>query len=74
MKKDVFNNDTLNRKNLEIRGLFNSEYVGRERNIDINKLLNRIKIDQQNIKKQKIIFFSLGVLLVGFMGIFVSIT
>ena len=74
MKKDVFNNDTLNRKNLEIRGLFHSEYVGRERNIDINKLLNRIKIDQQNIKKQKIIFFSLGVLLVGFMGIFVSIT
>ena len=74
MKKDVFNNDTLNRKNLEIRGLFNSEYVGRERNIDINKLLNRIKIDQQNIKKQKIIFFGLGVLLVGFMGIFVSIT
>ena len=74
MKKDVFNNDTLNRKNLEIRRLFNSEYVGRERNIDINKLLNRIKIDQQNIKKQKIIFFGLGVLLVGFMGIFVSIT
>ena len=74
MKKDVLNNDTLNRKNLETRGLFHSEYAGQKRNIDINMLLNRIKIDQQNIKKQKIIFFGLGVLLVGFMGIFVSIT
>jgi hypothetical protein len=74
MKKIFLDNNKFIKKNLKIRELFHSEYVYQKRNIDINKLLNRVKADQQSIMKQKIIFFALGILLVGCMGIFVSIT
>ena len=41
--------------------------------VNINVLLNRVKIDKQNEKKYKIIFFSFGILLLIFMGLFVTI-
>ena len=35
------------------------EYIDQKRIVDINKLLNRVKIDQKNETKRKIIFYSL---------------
>jgi hypothetical protein len=35
------------------------KYIDQKRIVDINKLLNRVKIDQKNETKRKIIFYSL---------------
>ena len=42
-------------------------------NVDINRLLNRVKVDQQSEKLKNFIFISLGILLLGLMGTFVLI-
>ena len=44
------------------------QYIDQKRIVDINKLLNRVKIDQKNETKRKIIFYSstiLGFFLLG---------
>ena len=44
------------------------QYIDQKRIVDINKLLNRVKIDQKNETKRKIIFYSstiLGLFLLG---------
>ena len=44
-----------------------------KKNTDINKLLNRLKVNQKNEKKNKIIFLSSGILFIGLTGLFLSI-
>ena len=41
------------------------QYIDQKRIVDINKLLNRVKIDQKNETKRKIIFYSLTTLAIG---------
>ena len=44
------------------------QYIDQKKIVDINKLLNRVKIDQKNETKRKIIFYSsttLGLSLLG---------
>ena len=42
-------------------------------NVDINKLLNRVKIEEKNRKKEKLIFFGIVSAAIGMMGIFIAI-
>ena len=42
-------------------------------NVDINRLLNSVKINEKNKKKERLVFFGLATLLVGVMGIFITI-
>jgi hypothetical protein len=72
-KKDIFYNNKLVAKKLGVEELSTLGNVDKKINVDINKLLNRVKIHQQIEKKQKFIFFSLGVLLLCSMGTFISI-
>ena len=79
MRKNIFHNNKSVEINLEVKEPFYLQSVEiKEKakiieNVDVNKLLNRVKVDQQSEKKQKFIFFSLGFLLLGFVGIFVTI-
>ena len=73
MKKNIFYNTRLDRKDLDIKELSYLRNTDQKQNVDINRLLNRVKIEQVHEKKEKIIFFSLGILLLGLMGIFISI-
>ena len=41
------------------------KHIDQKRVVDINKLLNRVKTDQKNETKQKIIFYSLTTLVLG---------
>ena len=41
------------------------QYIDQKKIVDINKLLNRVKIDQKNETKRKIIFYSLTTLVLG---------
>ena len=40
--------------------------------VDINKLLNRVKVEEKNETKRKIIFFSLVILSLSLMGTFIA--
>ena len=73
MHKNIFYNYKLLKKNIEIKKPTNTALTNKKKNVDINMLLNRVKINQHNEKKSKIIFFSFGVSLISFMGIFLMI-
>ncbi|MDC0451947.1 hypothetical protein OAL65_01700 [Candidatus Pelagibacter sp.] len=48
------------------------QYVDQKRIVDINKLLNRVKIHQKNETKRKIIFYSSTVLGLSLLGTFIT--
>ena len=48
------------------------QYIDQKRIVDINKLLNRVKIDQKNERKQKIIFYSLSILGLSLLGALIT--
>jgi len=49
------------------------QYIDQKRIVDINKLLNRVKIDQKNEKKQKIIFYSFIILGLSLLGTLITL-
>ena len=49
-----------------------SQYIDQNRIVDINKLLNRVKIDQKNETKQKIIFYSFVILGLSLLGTLIA--
>ena len=49
------------------------QYIDQKRIVDINKLLNRVKIDRKNERKRKIIFYSLTVLGLSLLGTLITI-
>ena len=48
------------------------QYIDQKRTIDINKLLNRVKIDQKNETKRKIIFYSFVILGLSLLGTLIT--
>ena len=73
MDNNIFHNSKSIEKNLDEKGISYLKKLDKDEIVDINKLLNRVKISEQDEKKQRIIFFSFGILLLTCMGIFVSI-
>ena len=68
MRKVYFHNDKSIDQNTNTRRLSEAQHVSEKQVVDINKLLNRVKIDQKNETKRKIIFYSstiLGLFLLG---------
>ena len=49
------------------------KYIDQKKIVDINKLLNRVKIDQKNEIKRKIIFYSLTTLVIGLFSTLIMI-
>ena len=73
MQKFYFHNgksidQNINKKRLSVAQLANEKQV-----VDINKLLNRVKIDKKNETKRKIIFFSFVVLILSFLGTLIAL-
>ena len=48
------------------------QHIDQKRIVDINKLLNRVKIDQKNESKRKIIFYSSTVLGLSLLGTLIT--
>jgi len=73
MLKNVFYNNKKLSENLEKNNL--SQVIKRDHRevVDINNLLNRVKINKFNEKKKKIIIFSAITLLLIAIGTFISI-
>ena len=75
MPKVYFHNEKSIDQNINTKRLSEAQHIGERQVVDINKLLNRVKIDQKNETKRKIIFYSfviLGLSLSGALIIFLK--
>ena len=68
MRKVYFHNGKSIDQNINTKRLSEAQHVSEKQVVDINKLLNRVKIDQKNETKRKIIFYSLVILGLSLLG------
>ena len=73
MQKTYFHDRKLNREKKVPKKTIPLQYIDQKRIVDINKLLNRVKIDQKNETKRKIIFYSLTILVLGLFSTLIMI-
>ena len=72
MRKVYFHNEKLIDQNINKKRLSEVQHVSEKQVVDINKLLNRVKIDQKNETKQKIIFYSFAILGLSLLGTLIT--
>jgi len=72
MQKVYFHNGKSIDQNINTKRLSEAQHVSEKQVVDINKLLNRVKIDQKNETKRKIIFYSSTVLGLSFLGTLIT--
>ena len=72
MPKVYFHNKKSIDQNINTKRLSGSQHVSEKQVVDINKLLNRVKIDQKNEKKRKIIFYSFVILGLSLLGTLIT--
>ena len=73
MRKVYFHNEKSIDQNLNTKRLSEAQNIGERQVVDINKLLNRVKIDQKNETKRKIIFYSLVILGLSLSGALITL-
>ena len=73
MKKISVLNSKFIHESIIKKNYLQSNYFNPNRAVDINKLLNRVKVEKKNEIKKQIIFFSSIVLIIGFLGTFITI-
>ena len=72
MRKVYFHNEKLIDQNINTKRLSEAQHIGERQVVDINKLLNRVKIDQKNEIKRKIIFYSFVILGLTLLGTLIT--
>ena len=73
MRKVYFHNGKSIDQNINTKRLSEVQQVSEKQVVDINKLLNRVKIDQKNETKRKIIFYSSTVLGLSLLGTLITL-
>ncbi|MDB4070291.1 hypothetical protein N9518_04330 [Candidatus Pelagibacter sp.] len=73
MQKVYFHNGKSIDQNINTKRLSEVQQVSEKKVVDINKLLNRVKIDQKNEKKKKFIFYSLTILGLSLLGTLIAV-
>ena len=68
MYKAYFHNRKHNSEKKVQKKTIPLQYIDQNRIVDINKLLNRVRMDEKNETKRKIIFYSLITLALGFFS------
>ena len=68
MRKVYFHNEKSIDQNINTKRLSEAQQTSERQVVDINKLLNRVKIDQKNETKRKIIFYSFVILGLSLLG------
>ena len=68
-----FHNGKSIDQNINTKRLSEVQQVSEKQVVDINKLLNRVKIDQKNETKRKFIFYSLTVLSLSLLGTLITV-
>ena len=59
--------ESIEKKNFQI-----TKTAVQKRTVDINMLLNRVKLEKKTATKQKIIYYSLTISLLFLMGVFIT--
>ena len=72
MRKVYFHNGKSIDQNINTKRLSEVQQVSEKQVVDINKLLNRVKIDQKNETKRKIIFYSFVILGLSLLGALIT--
>ena len=72
MEKIRFHNSQTIDVNLDKKQSYQNKNVDPKIVVDINKLLNRVKIEENKELKRKIIFFSLIIICLSFIGMFIA--
>ena len=73
MRKVYFHNGKSIDQNINTKILSEVQQVSEKQVVDINKLLNRVKIDQKNETKRKFIFYSLTILSLSLLGTLITV-
>ena len=72
MSKYYLHNYNISKTSVSNDDLVKNNYKKIPINVDINKLLNRVKLEEKNKRKQKLIYFGIISAGVALMGIFIS--
>ena len=72
MPKVYFHNEKSIDQNINTKRLSEAQHISEKQVVDINKLLNRVKIDQKNETKRKIIFYSSTILGLSLLGTLIT--
>ena len=72
MSKNYLHNYNVSKTSISNDELVKNNYKKNPINVDINKLLNRVKLEEKNKRKQKLIYFGIVSAGVALMGIFIS--
>ena len=72
MSKNYLHNYSISKTSVSNDELVKNNYKKNPINVDINKLLNRVKLEEKNKRKQKLIYFGIISAGVALMGIFIS--
>ena len=73
MPKVYFHNGKSIDQNINTKRLSEVQQVSEKQVVDINKLLNRVKIDQKNETKRKLIFYSFTILSLSLLGTLITV-
>ena len=73
MTKVFFYNEKSIDQNINTKKLSKAQQIGEKQVVDINKLLNRVRIEKKNETKRNIIFYSLVIFGLSLMGLFLAI-
>ena len=73
MRKLYFHNGKSIDQSINTKRLSEVQQVSEKQAVDINKLLNRVKIDQKNETKRKIIFYSFTILVLSLLGTLITV-
>ena len=68
-----FHNGKSIDQNINTKRSFKVNHIGEKQVVDINKLLNRVKLDQKNETKRKIIFYSFTILGLSLLGTLITV-
>ena len=73
MRKVYFHNEKSIDQNINTKRLSEAQHIGERQVVDINKLLNRVKIDKKNETKRKIIFYSFTISGLSLLGALITL-
>ena len=67
--KNIYYNTKTAERDLELKVPVQIKYLGPKQKVNINELLNRIKIEKKNQIKNKLLFLSIAALPISLIGI-----
>ena len=73
MRKNIFHDSRHISEKDDQKKTTTAEQIKQKRRVDINKLLNRVRIEKKNENKKKIIFYSSVILSLGLFSTLLTI-